>query len=225
MFNANIFSGKQIPSDSKGAFMDIKNYVFDFGKVLTHFDTYDLTAAEVDDPERCKIISEAVFDRKIWDRLDDGTITDDEAKKAFLEALPENMHEDAIRVYDNWIFNLRPIEGMPEVIKELKQRGDGLYLISNISIGFAENYHKVPWINELFSMFDGLVFSGPLHITKPGEDIFRYFLKNYGLRAAECLFIDDSRINTNGANYAGIPAYVFDGDIEYLRKAVVKLRP
>lgn len=188
--------------------------------MLTHFNTYDLTAEVVKDKERCRIVSDAVFDRAIWDRLDDGTISDENAKHKFLAALPEDMHAEAVAAYDGWIKNLRPIDGMHEVVKELKARGAELYLLSNISIGFAESYSQVPWINELFLMFDGLVFSGPIHVTKPGAEIFRHLVTKYNLSPKECLFIDDSKINTDGAEAFGIPAYLFDGDVGKLRRTL-----
>ena len=48
----------------------VQNYIFDFGNVLTRFDIKELTAAAVDDEVLLSEISEVVFDRLYWDRLD-----------------------------------------------------------------------------------------------------------------------------------------------------------
>ena len=73
---------------------------------------------------------------------------------------------------------------------------------------------------ELFSHFDGLVFSGPLGIVKPSAEIFNYVLDRFGLHASESIFIDDSAINIAGAKAVGIHTYHFDGDAQKLRSAL-----
>ncbi len=196
----------------------IKNYIFDFGNVLARFNPDELTAIYIDDPDDRRIVSDTVFDRLYWDRLDDGSITDDEVKSAFCSRLPEKLHEGAIKVYDGWIDLKIPIDGMRELVSDIKRQGGGLYLLSNISIGFAENYHKNKWVSELFSLFDGLVFSGPLGIVKPDKEIFMHLLNKYNLNKEECIFIDDSPKNIAGAENVGIKGYLFDGNAETLRE-------
>ena len=194
-----------------------KNIIFDFGNVLAEFHPEKLTRACVSDEQSIKPIIDVVFDRIYWDRLDEGIITDDEVKKEMSERLPASLHEYAFSVYDNWVKNLIPIKGMSELVKDLKVAGKNIYLISNISIGFTKSYHSVPWITELFANFDGLIFSGLLHLTKPGKEIFEHLLTNYCLDKTECIFIDDSKINIKGAKTAGISGYLFDGDSKKLR--------
>ena len=107
---------------------------------------------------------------------------------------------------------------MKELIFDLKKSGKKLYLLSNISCGFAESYRDTKWIAEILDLFDGLVFSGPIGIVKPSAEIFEHLLCKYDLKAEECLFIDDSQKNINGAMAAGINGYLFDGDAQKLRK-------
>ncbi|MBQ7040295.1 MAG: HAD family phosphatase [Clostridia bacterium] len=195
-----------------------KNIIFDFGNVLAEFYPEKLTSPCVSDIENVKFISEVVFDRLYWNKLDDGTITDEEVKEAFKNRVPEELYNTACTVYDSWVKNLTPVKGMSEIVKELKKKENAkLFLLSNISIGFAESYKIVPWIQELLAQFDGLVFSGPLGMVKPKKEIFEYLLNENNLIADECLFIDDSRINIDGAKKVGIHGYLFDGDAEKLR--------
>ena len=198
----------------------IKNYVFDFGNVLTLFSPEELTAAYVQDPVARLQIREAVFDRLYWDALDAGTITDEEVKAGFCSRLPAELHTAACQVYDGLIDLRTPLDGMPQLVKEIKDKGGKLYLLSNISIYFAENYHRNPWIKELLGLFDGLVFSGPIGLTKPNREIFEYLLKKYQLNAEECIFIDDTLRNIQGAEALGFQTYLFDGDAEKLRKTL-----
>ena len=194
-----------------------KNYIFDFGKVIVHYDTMYMTKAYISDPEAATLVSSVIFDRLYWDPLDDGTITDEALKEACHARLPKHLHQLADAAYDNWFFHLPLISGMPELIADIKKSGGKLYLLSNISIGFAEQYHKVPEFKQLFSLFDGLVFSGPLGIVKPSPEIFHHLMDQHGLLAEECIFIDDSEKNIAGAEAVGIQGYLFDGDAAKLR--------
>ena len=93
-------------------------------------------------------------------------------------------------------------------------------MLSNISIGFAENYKNIPKVNEILSLFDGLVFSGPIGLSKPNAEIFEYLLEKYNLNASDTVFIDDNEKNLAGARNVGINTIHFTGDTEKLRKAL-----
>lgn len=194
-----------------------KNYIFDFGNVLANFYEEMLTKPYVEDEKLRKTISQVVFDRLYWDRLDDGSITDEEVKAEIRRRLPEAHQDLGCLVYDSWVKTLTPVPGMGELVADLKKKGKKLYLLSNISVGFAEEYAKVLWLKELLGQFDGLVFSGVIALVKPNREIFEYLLKTYSLKPEECLFIDDRQANIDGAKAVGIAGYCFDGDAEKLR--------
>ena len=195
-----------------------KNIIFDFGNVLGQCYSDALTGAYVADVEEKNIIRDVVFDRLYWDRLDRGTITDDEVIAGVCSRLPEQLHCDAITVYENWINTMTPVPGMFHVVSELKEKGHKIYLLSNISKGFAETYPLIPWIRTLFSLFDGLVFSGVIGMAKPDQEIFQYVLDTFHLDPKECVFIDDRMDNVNAAKKTGIEAYFFNQDVNKLRE-------
>ena len=195
----------------------MENYIFDFGMVLVRFDTEYMTKQYIKDASVCALVKEVVFDRLYWDRLDDGTITDSEVRDGIKSRLPKMLWDGALKVYDNWYFNLPFIDGMVDLVKQIKASGKKLYVLSNISKGFAENYKKVPVLEELFSLFDGLVFSAPLGIVKPNAEIFEYLLNKYKLDRTVTVFIDDSEKNINGARAVGIKGILFDGDVQKLK--------
>lgn len=197
-----------------------KHYIFDFGNVLTRFCPDELTAAVTTDAAVASAVRDIVFDRAYWDPLDAGTMTDDEAKTAICSRLPQELHAVACDIFNRWIVNLPPIDGMVELVHDIKASGGKLYLLSNISARFAATYGENPWIGELFSLFDGLVFSAAVGMTKPHRDIFEHLLTTYGLCAADCVFIDDSAANLAGAESAGIRGILFDGDAAALRKTL-----
>ena len=196
----------------------IKNYIFDFGQVLVRFNPCFMTSVYIENKKDCDLAKEVIFDRLYWDKLDAGTITDNEVLDGIFSRLPEYLHNDAKKVYLNWYYNLPLIDGMTELLTEIKSKGAKLYLLSNISIGFADNYKNVPELKAVLDLFDGLVFSGKIGLTKPNKEIFEHLIVKYNLKAEECVFIDDSPVNINGAENAGIKACLFNGDAKELRK-------
>ena len=198
-----------------------KNYIFDFGKVIVEFEPQYMTKQYIKDENEIKLAQDIIFDRVYWDRLDAGTISDSEVIEGIKSRLPESLHESAIKVYKNWYYNIPFIEGMPELIKAIKAKGGKLFLLSNISVTFAENYTKVAEIAELFSLFDGLVFSAPIGMVKPTPQIFEHLLSKYKLDAKDCIFIDDNANNIMGAESVGIKGYLFDGDAKSLKSVLL----
>ncbi len=201
----------------------IKNYIFDFGQVIVKFDTEYMTSVCVENNDDIKTVEKVVFDRLYWDRLDAGTITDNEVKKGICSRLPERLHKEACEVYDNWYKNLEFIEGMPELIKEIKANGGRLYLLSNISNTFAQKYKTVPMLNETLGMFAGLVFSATVGLTKPNKEIYQYILNEYKLNPEETVFIDDNEKNTLAAKEAGICGYLFEGNVNELKGHLIRI--
>lgn len=197
-----------------------KNFIFDFGWVLVQFDSWYMTQKYITDPTDCELAQGVIFDRLYWDKIDAGTITDDEVKEAICSRLPERLWNGACKAYDNWYYNIPFIDEMVDLVKDIKAVGGKVFILSNISIRFSENYKHIPALKDFFSLFDGLVFSGPLHITKPNAQIFNYLLNKYGLTAEETLFIDDLEKNVNGAKDVGISGYVFDGNAKKLRNFI-----
>lgn len=199
----------------------LKNFVFDFGQVIVHFEPEYMTEKYIKNPDDVKMAQEVIFDRLYWDKLDEGTITDQEVIYGIKSRLPEHLRENAVKVYEDWYLHLPVFDGMEQLITDLKSQGKKLYLLSNISIGFAENYTKNPEIKRILSLFDGLIFSAKEGYVKPNRDIFEHLLNKFSLSAEETIFIDDNEKNIIGAKNAGINAYLFDGDVAKLRKNII----
>ena len=194
--------------------MSIKNVVFDFGQVLVYFQPSYMVGAYVSDEEDKVLIEEVVFDRLYWDRLDAGTISDEEVVSAIKTRLPERLWDVSEKIYYSWIYNIPEIEGMSELIDRIKNRYNvKVYLLSNISNYFASHSEEIPILKKL----DGCVFSAPIGIVKPNREIFEHLCKAYKLSPEETLFIDDRADNIEGALRCGLKGYIFDGDVNRLR--------
>jgi putative hydrolase of the HAD superfamily len=193
----------------------IKNVIFDFGQVLIRFDPKYMVERYVKDEADSKLLQEVIFDRLYWDKLDAGTISDNEVVEACKQRLPQRLHNTVSDIYYNWIYNIPEIEGMRDVISFVKERLCArTFLLSNICTYFADHANEISILNEL----EGCVFSAVCGYTKPNAEIFEYICNKYALIPSETLFIDDSKKNIDGAIAYGINGYLFDGDAEKLKE-------
>jgi putative hydrolase of the HAD superfamily len=194
----------------------IRNVIFDFGQVMIRFDGDIMTAPYVAEEDRAAV-RDVVFDRKYFDALDVGAMTDEEAKADYRRRLPERLWESADLVYDNWIRNLPPIEGMAELVRDLKKAGYSVYLLSNISRYFSSHKEANPVLFE----FRDWVFSAEVGLVKPDPAIFRLAVEKFGVVPKETLFVDDNAKNLEGAASVGLSTYLFDGNADRLRAALL----
>jgi HAD superfamily hydrolase (TIGR01549 family) len=78
-----------------------------------------------------------------------------------------------------------------------------LGILSNMPMDFVPSIiRKFDWI----SWFDYALWSCDVHMVKPELEIYRRTAEELGLSTAECLFIDDSIVNVEGAREAGMEA-------------------
>jgi putative hydrolase of the HAD superfamily len=194
--------------------MAVKNVLFDFGQVLVWFDTKYMVNKYVEDEDDRALLSEVIFDRLYWDRLDLGTISDEETMACVLKRLPRRLWDVAETIYYNWIYNIPEVPGMRELIKYIKEKyGVHVYVLSNISKYFASHSHEIPILREV----EGCVFSSSLGIVKPDIRIYQHVCEKFGIEASETIFVDDSKPNIIGAANAGMGGFLFGGDAEPLK--------
>ncbi|MBO5261884.1 MAG: HAD family phosphatase [Clostridia bacterium] len=192
----------------------IKNVIFDFGQVLVRFEPEYMVRQYVENENDVKLLSDVVFDRLYWDKLDLGTITDKETIELCRERLPKRLWDAAEKIHWNWIYNIPEIDGMKELIKYIKERyGTGVFVLSNISHYFADHSHEI----DILNYADGCVFSARIGITKPDYRIFDYMCKKYNLDPKETVFVDDNENNIKSSIEFGLNGYIFDGDAKKLK--------
>jgi putative hydrolase of the HAD superfamily len=196
--------------------MENKIFVFDFGNVLVRFDPETILSPYLGDKKDISFVAKILFDRLYWDRLDAGTIEDEELLESVCRKLPAKLRAPATEAYNNWYYHLPEIEGMKEIVLSLKERGHRLYLLSNISKGFAERSDEI----DILRPFDGCVFSAVCGFVKPSKEIFDHICKKYAFNPADALYIDDSPKNVKGGKNFGLNTYLFDGDSFKLKQFI-----
>lgn len=190
----------------------IKNIVFDIGNVLAAFRWRDyiteiLSASEDEwmPGGRAWRLAAATTKNPLWREVDRGAMTVDEIITAMIATDPEI--EDDIRLFfadrRRLVMEYDYSAGW---IESLKSRGYRVYLLSN----YSEDHFK--YISKHFRFFgleDGRVISFEEKVLKPGARIYEILLERYGLKAEECVFLDDTPENIDGAKAVGMQGIVF----------------
>ena len=192
----------------------IRNIVFDMGMVLMDYHPLAASRAVAPDEESAQKIYETLFRCPEWAMTDEGTL----ALEELAPVAAANLNDPALAalippLVAGMPWNvLSPIEGMAGVPAALRERGFGVYLLSNASAMVSRHPEIIPDIDR----FNGLVISCEEKLVKPDIAIYRLLTDRFGLNPAECLFIDDIQANVEGAVAAGWHGYVHDGDSEKL---------
>lgn len=192
----------------------IKNILFDMGNVLIRFDRkLFLDRLQISDADK-EVLLREVFASVDWSHMDRGTKTEVTALESMKARLPQRLHAAAEELTLRWDEPLIPIDGMYELVEELKTKGYGIYLLSNASVRQHTYWPRIP----ASRFFDGTLISADEHVMKPQPEIYHLCLKRFGLKAEESFFIDDMAHNIEGAIFCGLSGAVFHDDVNRLRK-------
>lgn len=182
--------------------------IFDFGGVLVDWDPRTVYVPYFGDAAKAEwFLSEiCTYD---WNAQVDAGLTTAEITEARVAEFPE--WEKEIRLYyDRWIDMLRgEIPGMLSLVRDYKERGCRIWGLTNWS---SELFPIVRDRFPVFKLMDGIVVSGQEKVIKPHPELYRILLDRYGLKAEECIFIDDKADNVAGAEAVGIRGVLFEGE-------------
>ena len=192
----------------------IKNFVFDMGDVLLWFDTkafadrYDLT-----EEEKLYLI-DSIYENVDWTLADWGYTTAEIIAEDVCKKVPEKYHDIVTELACRWYEPILEVESMFDVVRKIKKAGYGLYLLSNAGLNHKDYWKTVP----ISDLFDGVVVSAYEKLIKPQPEIYKVLLDRYKLKAEECLFIDNNKLNASGARICGMNAMVFKGQARFLEE-------
>jgi 2-haloacid dehalogenase len=180
--------------------------IFDCGNVLYGWDPESFLARQIpEDEARLRFIE----DVDLWgwhDTLDAGRPFD-EAAAELSETFP-----DYAALISAWGDRFGetisdPIPGVQEIVEELDARGVPLFAITNFSADFWRPFRKRE--DAFFRRFRDIVVSGEVKLLKPDPAIYYLALDRFGLRPDQALFVDDRKINVEGAEAVGMHGHLF----------------
>lgn len=194
----------------------IDTIVFDMGNVLSDYNPRKYAESLFTDSGAVDAVVRELFGGPEWQRLDEGTMEEEDAVRAVQSRIPEYADEVASAM-DHWRCFLEPVSEMPELVEQIRQNGYHLYLLSNVSLRFFRFYRQV----AIFQHFDGFLISAQEKLVKPNPAIYRRLTEKFQLTPSECLFIDDLQENVNAAVQQGFQGHRFIG-AEELRQFFIK---
>ena len=197
-----------------------KNIIFDMGNVLFWFEPkkYVEELGLTNEEEKHKVyiatyhtVKNALFDQGFYD--------EQKMIDAICEDIGEGYRKHIEKLVLHWNDTLNPVEGMASLIKELKDKGYKIYLLSNAAYMQHEYWGRVPGSEY----FDGTLISCDVKYIKPEPEIYEALYDKFNIKPSESFFIDDLVINIFGAKKTGMDGYVFDGNVNRLRSEFKKL--
>ncbi len=183
----------------------IKNIVFDIGNVLAGFVWQDFYRSFGFSEEIFDKLANATVKNPMWNEMDRGAMSDDELLAGFIQNDP-SIEKEIRQVFANVKGMVVRYDYAAGWIRELKERGCGVYVISN----FAHKAHlDCADALDFLSQVDGAILSYQVRLIKPDPEIYRLLCRKYDLDARECVFIDDTERNVTAARAERMAGIVF----------------
>jgi epoxide hydrolase-like predicted phosphatase len=184
----------------------MENIIFDLDGVLLSNDHTLLLKDFVDSKDYLKF-DNIIFKSNEWNKLDNGDITLNEAIESLIL---KNSKEDSkiiIDIMNNWQTKKQVDLKLVRYIKQLKNAGYKLYILSNLH---KEMYDYLKAKDIFLKYFDGEVISYKEHLMKPNLEIYKLLINRYSLKEKDSLFIDDKMVNLNSAKELGINTFLYE---------------
>lgn len=179
----------------------IKTLIFDFGDVFINLDKEGAMQNAL------HLFKMVVFDEDMIDaniQYEIGNISTSEFIDFYKNKFPYLNEKQIVEAW-NFIIKDFPSHRL-EFIKQLQDTKEyKLILLSNtnaLHIDFVKE--TIPFFSAFKNCFDAFYLSHEIHLRKPNTDIYNFVLQQHGLKAQECLFIDDTEENTDTAETLGI---------------------
>ena len=140
--------------------------------------------------------------------LETGRMTE----RDFLAALGAQLRADLGRDVEMHTFaeryfaHLRPNEPMLAFLRELRDRGYRLAMLTNNVRAWEARWRAMLPVDELFEVVVDSAFVG---LRKPDPAIYRLTCDRLGVAPDRCLFVDDVEVNCTAAADLGMAAVVF----------------
>jgi putative hydrolase of the HAD superfamily len=141
--------------------------------------------------------------------LEKGLISEAEFRRRLEAELGDGVRLDGLR--EIYFEHLRPNRAMIEFMRELRERGLRMALLTNNVREWEPLWRaKLPELDEVFEVVVDSAFVG---MRKPDPEIYELTLERLGggIGAPDCVFVDDVEPNCATARELGMHAVLFEG--------------
>lgn len=187
----------------------IKNVVFDIGNVFVRWSPETVVervfGAAVNSAENAAR-ARSIFGSSAWIDVNCGLLT---MKSAIAELSRQNnlTAADADALMFHITDHLDALPGTEALAHRLKSAGYRIFALT-------DNVHEIVAYlkarHSFWPLFEGVANSAEIGVMKPDPGIYQRLLDDYGLYAADCIFMDDILRNVEGAKSIGMSAFVFE---------------
>ena len=188
----------------------IKSIIFDFGDVFVNLDK----------PATKRLLGN--FGMEDWseetlqknNNYEKGLISTSNFIEYYTKSLPPLSRKEFVECWNSVLldFPRYRLDFIKTLAEEKKYQ---LILLSNtneIHIDWIKEH--VPFFEEFKECFDRFYLSHEINFRKPDAEIYEFVLMSNYLQPSECLFIDDTKANTEAASELGIHVWNLDPEKE-----------
>lgn len=192
----------------------IRNIVFDIGDVLLEYRWKDMLVDYGLSVESAKEVGNLMFTDPLWRELDYANRSREDIIGDYKRKYPQ--HQEVMEwfiLHGEYMHVSR--KEVWEKVHELKEKGYGIYLLSNYSEDlFLKHTKGASFIDDA----DGVVVSYQIHRAKPEPEIYNHLFQKYHLSPEECIFFDDREENTKAARKLGMQAITVESKEQLLQE-------
>jgi putative hydrolase of the HAD superfamily len=182
----------------------IRNVIMDLGGVMLEWNPDRLLTRFQPEPELRATLRAAIFGPD-WHLFDRGRLSEAELIDR-LESGSGQARDDLLEIVAATRESLLEKPETVKLVRALQQRGLDIYCLSNMPSPMYEHLRRR---HTFWDVFRGVVISGEVQLMKPEPEIYLHLLERFGLRAQECVFVDDMQANVDGAKSVGLHAIRF----------------
>lgn len=175
----------------------IKTIIFDFGDVFINLDK---PAIE----RELKNLGVPFINAEMYEmagKYEKGLVTTQQLLQSFTDMFPSISKIEFSKAWNSIILDF-PEYRLKFIEQLAKEKKYTLILLSNtneLHIQQAVNNMTLSNYNRFKSCFNKFYLSHEINLSKPSLDIFEFVITKNKLNPKECLFIDDTKENTNTA--------------------------
>lgn len=178
----------------------ITTIIFDIGNVLADFCWKEHYESFGYDEEMVERIANATVRNPAWNEYDRGVMNTEEVVQALVDSDPE-IGQDILRVLQDLGEMVKRNEYAIPWIQELKGKGYRVLYLSNFSEKAETDCARAL---DFIPYMDGGILSYQEKVIKPMPEIYQLLIDRYDLKPEECVFMDDTVANLEGAEKFGI---------------------
>ena len=199
----------------------IKNIVYDFGGVLVQYNFMSFFKELMKSESKAKWFLHNVFTAELNAEMDRGVYDPNFFFELQKKVWPE--YRDTLDTFDKRYSDIftHETEGMRQSMLDMKARGYRLLGLSN----WSARVHDVMSKFDIFEILEDHLISKDVHQLKPDAEIYHSFINKFGVKAEECVFIDDKPENIKSARRVGMYGIVFSNTRQMMHELEPLLLP